>query len=573
MVHRSLATVYLSFHRSGLHVTGSPGEDTDSLNVAMHHFEAAANFVPGGLLYRLQASLSWVHHADLHRHSTELEAYGTSMQLMDAYMSATASVSSRHSAMKDFPRSLAVDAASCALRSGDVRRAVELLEQGRTIIWTQLTRLRTPLDSLQTRSDHAAALVKRFRDLSSLLDKLPASHADGTPSVDVEAAATHYRHLVENWNGVVEEIRTIEGFSRFLLPPMFTDLQEAARDGPIIMLIASKSSCDAIIITHTRPPTSIQLPTDLKKLTRLVLELQEAIGKDAGPKGNQTALIKALRQLWSDVVRPVTENLGGFARRGSRIWWCPTLFFNFLPLHAAGEYRANGESLSQQYISSYTPSLTALMRARRSHERSPSVPFAAIGQDCPAGASFTLECVEPELDLVQSLLPPPPTVSFTKITSIDATKSRALRALRDNTWLHFSCHGTQNFDDPFKSAFLMRDQPLSLLDITQMDLSRHEFAFLSACETAVGDLATPDEVIHLAAGLQFAGVKSVVGTLWKVNDSTVQRLVEEFYKNFCKDGKMNSKRAARALHQAVHSLASDKDIPLDQRIVFMHIGA
>lgn len=105
-----------------------------------------------------------------------------------------------------------------------------------------------------------------------------------------------------------------------------------------------------------------------------------------------------------------------------------------------------------------------------------------------------------------------------------------------------------------------------------MDLSRHEFAFLSGCETAVGDDDTPNEVIHLAAGLQFAGVKSVIWTLWKVKDSTVQRLVEEFYKNFCGDGKMNSKRAARALHQAIQSLVNDKDIPLDQRIVYVHIG-
>ncbi|KAG2742453.1 hypothetical protein P692DRAFT_20750443, partial [Suillus brevipes Sb2] len=575
MVHRSLATVHLSFHHSGLDGTGCPGEDTDSLNAAMHHFKAAANFVHGGLLFRLRASLSWVRHADQHRHGTELEAYGTSIQLMDAYMSATASVSSRHSAMKDFPSTLAVDAASCALRSGDVCRAVELLEQGRTIIWTQMTRFRTPLDNLLTHSDHAAALMKRFRDLSSVLDRPPASHADDTQSVDVEAEAedTRYRRLVEDWNGVVEEVRKIEGLSCFLLPPMFADLQEAARDGPIIVLVASRSSCDAIIVPHQQPPTSIQLPTNLIKLTQLVIALQEAIGKDAGPKGKQTALIKALRKLWDDVVRPVVENLGGFARRGSRIWWCPTLLFNFLPLHAAGEYRANGESVSQKYISSYTPSLTALMRARSSHDKSLSVPFAAIGQNCPAGHSSTLDGVEPELEAVRKLLPPPPTVSFTKITSVDATKSRALRVLRDNTWLHFACHGTQNNEEPFMSAFLMRDQPLSLLDITQMDLSRHEFAFLSACETAVGDFATPDEVIHLAAGLQFAGVKSVVGTSWKVTDATVQRLVEAFYKNLCGDGKMNSKQAAQALHQAVHSLARDKDMPLDQRIVFMHIGA
>jgi hypothetical protein len=48
-VHTSLATVYLSFHRSGLDSTG-PGEDNDSLNAAMHHFKTAANVVLGSML-------------------------------------------------------------------------------------------------------------------------------------------------------------------------------------------------------------------------------------------------------------------------------------------------------------------------------------------------------------------------------------------------------------------------------------------------------------------------------------------------------------------------------------------
>ncbi|KAG1850943.1 CHAT domain-containing protein [Suillus subluteus] len=528
----------------------------------MHHFKAAANVISGGLLCPLRLSLWWVCQANQHSHGTQLDAYATSMQLMDTYMSTTASVSSRHNAMKNFPNTLAMDAASCALRSGDVCCAVELLEQGRTVIWTQMTRLRMPLDSLQTRGDHAVALMKRFRDLSSLLDKPPASHPEGSPIVAVEAEETRYRRLVEDWKRAVEEIRKIKGFSRFLLPPLFSDLQDAAHDGPIIMLIASESSCDAIIIPYQQFPTSIQLPTNLEKLQTLVVKLQCTSGE---------ALTKVLVELWDDVVCSVVEKLGGFAPRGSRIWRCPTSVFSFLPLHAAGKYRKHGQFLSQLYISSYTPSLTALIKARR-HDRSLSVSFAAIGQNRPDGASFTFDSVEPELELVRSLLPPSATVSFTKITSVDATRSRALHALRENTWLHFACHGTQKYEDPFNSAFLMCDQPLSLLDITQTDLSQHEFAFLSACETAVGDHDTPDEVIHLAAGLQFAGVKSVVGTLWNVNDSTVQRLVEAFYKNLCGDGKMNSKRAARALHQAVHSLARDKDMPLDQHIVFMHIG-
>ncbi|KAG2340931.1 hypothetical protein BDR05DRAFT_991223 [Suillus weaverae] len=487
--HASLASVHLSLHQSGLDGT-SAGKDT-----------AAANVVSGGSLSRLRASICWVWLASQHSHGTELEAHATSMQLLDAYMSTTASLSSRHNIM-----------------NGDVCRAVELLEQGRTIIWTQMTRLCTPLDSFQTRGDHTAALMKKFRDLSSLLDKPPANYPEATPRVDVEAEETRYRRLVEDWNRAGEDIRKIEGLSRFLLPPLFSDLQDAARDG-----LSSCSSQAMVKLQRTSSP----------------------------------ALIKALVELWDDVVRPVVENLGGFARQGSRIWWCPT---------------KHGQFLSQLYISSYTPSFTALIKARRSHDRSLTVSFAAIGQNRPANASFTLDCVEPELELVQSLLPPPPTVSFTKITSVDATKSRALRTLQDNTWLHFSCHGTQAYKELFKSAFLMRGQPLSLLDIAQMDQSRHQFAFLSACETAVGDFRTPDEVVHLAAGLQFAGVKSVIGTLWKVNDSTVQRLVEAFYKNLCGDGTMNSRRAARALHRAVQSLACDKDMPLDQRIVFVHIG-
>jgi CHAT domain-containing protein len=569
VVYQSLSTAYLLSHRSGL---DSAGEDTDNMNAAVHHIKEAANAVSGGLLSRLRASLKWVRHAEEYTHHTLLEAYATSMRLLDLYVSATASLSSRHQAMKAFPRTLAVDAALCALHRDDVRRAVELLEQGRTLIWTQIARFRTPIDSLLGRGDHAEALMKKFRNISSLLDETPANHSDGDRKVDVEAEAARYTRLVKDWNEAVEAIRKLEGFSNFLHPPLFSDFQDAAHGGPVIILIASKPYCHAIIILHKEPPINVGLAINVEKVTRLANAFQLTVNKQASPLEKQAKLVEALRELWVEVVRPVVSNLGKCAKPGSRIWWCPTSFFNFMPLHAAGEYRRGGNSLAQLYISSYTPSLTALIKARRHRDQPLPVSFAAIGQNHPKGASFALECVEPELALVQSLLPHPQTVSFTKIASIDATKSRALSALRDNPWLHFSCHGTQNYTEPFKSAFLMRDKPLSLLDIAQIDLSSHAFAFLSACQTAVGDFHTADEVIHLAAALQFAGVNSVIGTLWKVNDNTVQRLVEAFYKAFCGDGTMNSKRAARALHRAVQTLADDKDVPLDQRIVFMHIG-
>ncbi|KAG1842268.1 CHAT domain-containing protein [Suillus subalutaceus] len=405
-------------------------------------------------------------------------------------------------------------------------------------------------DSFQYRLGHtimkdfpstlAVEAASNSETLAPFLDKPPVNDREATPIVDVEAEETRYRRLVKDWNGAVEEIRKIEGYSRFLLPPLFSDLQDAACDGPIIVLIASELSCDAIIIPHKQPPTKIPLPTDLKKLQALAARLQ---------RRSTPALTTALTELWDDVVRLVIENLSGFARPAPEYGGALTSVFNFLPVHTAGQYWKDGQFLSQFYVSSYTPSLTALIKARR-HDRSLSVSFAAY-------QSFT---TSPDCFLHQD--------NERRCNEIEGTA----HACEENTWLHFSCHGTQKYEDPFNSAFLMRDQPLSLLDITQTDLSRHEFTFLSACDTAVGDRDTPDEVIHLAAGLQFAGVKSIVGTLWKVNDSTVQRLVQAFYKNLCGDGKMNSKRAARVLHKAVQSLACDKDMPLEQRIVFMHIG-
>ncbi|KAJ6522099.1 hypothetical protein DFH09DRAFT_938562 [Mycena vulgaris] len=39
-------------------------------------------------------------------------------------------------------------------------------------------------------------------------------------------------------------------------------------------------------------------------------------------------------------------------------------------------------------------------------------------------------------------------------------------------------------------------------------------AVLRACQTAMGDEKLPDEAVHLAASLLFAGFRSVVATMW-----------------------------------------------------------
>ena len=62
------------------------------------------------------------------------------------------------------------------------------------------------------------------------------------------------------WNDVVERIRRMKGWSNFLLPSPFSDLQKAAAAGPIVIVNMSAYRCDAIIVRDAHPPLLVPLP-------------------------------------------------------------------------------------------------------------------------------------------------------------------------------------------------------------------------------------------------------------------------------------------------------------------------
>ena len=80
---------------------------------------------------------------------------------------------------------------------------------------------------------------------------------------------------------------------------------------------------------------------------------------------------------------------------------------------------------------------------------------------------------------------------------------------------------------------------------------RSGFAFLSACHTAVGDASTLHEMLHLAAGMQFAGFNGVIWTLWRVDDAIAHEVVTRFYREMFKRPVVDLEYAAKALNVAV----------------------
>ena len=166
-----------------------------------------------------------------------------------------------------------------------------------------------------------------------------------------------------------------------------------------------------------------------------------------------------------------------------------------------------------------------------------------------------------------------PHTAITALCGPDAMHERILSSLDTHTWLHLACHGIQDTGDPFQSRFLLHDgDSLQLVNIVGKDLPHAELAFLSACHSARGDSAAYDEAIHLAAGMQFAGYKSVVGTMWSMGDADGPVVAREFYKHVVSSkGRMIYEESAEALAKAMRKLRRAK-VPLERWICFVHYG-
>jgi CHAT domain-containing protein len=83
--------------------------------------------------------------------------------------------------------------------------------------------------------------------------------------------------------------------------------------------------------------------------------------------------------------------------------------------------------------------------------------------------------------------------------------------------VHLACHGVQDIRNATQSGFCLNDGRLTIAKLMELKLDKAFLAFLSACETAKGDEKQPDQVMHLAAAMLFAGFRNVIATMWYVH--------------------------------------------------------
>lgn len=211
------------------------------------------------------------------------------------------------------------------------------------------------------------------------------------------------------------------------------------------------------------------------------------------------------------------------------VTWCLTGPLTFLPIHAAGLYDAkDGPRIFNYVVSSYTPTLTALLSARHHHPKGrQTARLLAVSQPATPGQNPLSRTVD-EINAIQALQSQSSQLQVTRLDDREVTVAAVLQHMGECSWIHLACHGVQDAVNPINSAFIFNDNRLTLHEIMKQSFSHTELAFLSACQTAKGDSTLPEEAVHLAAGMLMAGYGSIVATMWSIQDDDAPIVAEKF---------------------------------------------
>ena len=537
---------------------------------------------------KLRDACLWAAIAQVSGHPSVLTAYETAMSWMQTSLVFAPTLHTQHAhllAVK-VANKIPLEYASYQIQTGRLEEAIQTLERGRALLWSEMRGLRTSIDKLSNaHPELATKLTTINQDLETLMMSIPPGSTgdmdeDGAPGEPWTDAFSNFlkkqRMLLNERDVLTSQIQGLPDFENFLKMPSFEMLRAAASQGPIIIINHCSLRSDIILVLHDSPPSSIPTAKDFYHRANELANLLSDTRKQHRLESMQydRALRYVLEELYELVGQPVIDKLHELnIPEQSRIWWCPTSVFCSLPLHAMGPIPSKVKVkryFSDIYISSYTPTLSALIKSREPGvQTSDSLSLLII-----APHDSSLDGMGEEIGAIRHTLGN----LIDSAVLEDATSVTTTESLRHHRLAHFTCHGVLEEGKPFDASFILRGgNRLTLLDIVRSRLPTAEFAFLSACHTAeLTDGSIADEALHLTAAMQHCGFRSVVGTMWAMADKDGRDVAGHFYKSMFSGGDPSIpyyERSAKALRDAVQKLRRGKRVGMERWVNFVHYGA
>ena len=382
-------------------------------------------------------------------------------------------------------------------------------------------------------------------------------------------------------------------------PRRLPEIRRTLLDGRtgLIEYFVGDESLFVFIVTRDRLAVERLAAPESKRTLRLaadfvrLLSSREIIDTDVLPAG---------RRLYDALIGPADKgSLAGL----ENLIIVPDRSLHYLPFEALVPPRGAGPGsgrfrfLMEDYGLSYAPSASTLVSIlAREKPAGAGQDLLAIGDPVPGSgrggpggpahgqnvlfeyyrdrrfAFFPLRFASREIGAIAGLIDP----GFRRtVTRADATEDRVKRnSLEDYKVLHFATHSLLDEQVAAHSALVLtqdrgsgEDGFLQAREIYGLRL-KADLVVLSACQTAAGKMEKGEGIQGLARAFFCAGSRSVVASLWNVNDASTARFMRTYYEYLTRGRtkqealrltkiKMSRLRGSRPFHWAAFILIGE----------------
>jgi CHAT domain-containing protein len=442
-----------------------------------------------------------------------------------------------------------------ALAEDLLRRAVEVVERQRASIHTEAGRIGYVGDKQEVyqelvsllvgadRPGEAFGFVERAKG-RALVDLLASQKAFGRPAQDhrvaeldldyqviPEAAASSQRAIAITARGDLQR-EAPELASLVIVPEVKPAGLQArlAADETLLEYYAAGVQWLAFVVTReTLTVTRLQA----RDLGSDVLALRRAL---ADPS-RQTPEAEGL---YLQLLAPVAAQL-----RTPRLIIVPHGVLHYVPFCALGPRDA---PILERFSLRVLPSATVLAFLKPAKAGGDSL---ILGNPDLGNPALDLPFAQDEATALARILPRP-----TLLVGKSATAGPVRAAGARYGIIHLAAHGFFDDKHPLDSALLLAPTAqdpgaLKVADLYRLQLDT-ELVTLSACETALSKVSSGDDVVGFTRGLLFAGSRSVLSSLWKVDDQCTRDLMVGLYTRLAGADKAEALRQAQLAVRAGH---------------------
>jgi CHAT domain-containing protein/tetratricopeptide (TPR) repeat protein len=268
---------------------------------------------------------------------------------------------------------------------------------------------------------------------------------------------------------------------------------------------------DAKVFRHLAPPSRIRSLQE-----KLAFQIEKfLLGREYVQAHSQhmlEATDRHLHALYSILIEPMA---GELATRQLTI--VPHGMLHFLPFHAFFDGK---HYMTDRFEISYAPSASVLRYCVENSELGYATPLIVGVADERA------PMVDEEVRRLAQAFP-----EARVIGGSNATRSAFSEAAQSASFIHIATHATFRQDNPMFSSFKLADGYITALDLFSMSCPTN-LVTLSGCQSGLAEVSGSDDLLGLMRGFLYAGARSLLLSLWSVNDESTSMFMTEFYREW-----------------------------------------